>query len=66
MEVSQVKNRKRRACVFDVYRDIIIEMLRYKSSVPFITREINRMGKVNISVAGLTMYIRREKLRDAI
>lgn len=66
MEKSQIKNRKRRACVFDAYRDTIEEMLRYRSSVPFITQEINKMGRVNISVAGLSMYIRREKLRDVI
>jgi|GEM_PF-1820370 len=54
--------RKKRASVFDVYKDQIIEMLSYKSSVPFIAKEINREGKVNVSSAGLMAYIKRENL----
>ena len=61
----ETRQKKRRASVFDVYRDTIVDMLRYRSSTPFIAKEINKKGKVNISVAGLMMYIRREKLRDA-
>ena len=56
------KLRKKRASVFDVYREQIIEMLRYRSSVPFIAREINSDGKVIVSTTGLTAYIKREKL----
>ena len=67
MENVEVKKvRKRRASVFDAYRDEIIEMLKLKSSIPFIVKEINREGKVNVSNIGLTTYIKREKLRDAI
>lgn len=66
MEYIRVKDRKRRASVFDVYRRTIVDMLLYKSSVSFITQEINKEGKVNISSAGLTMYIKREKLRDLL
>ncbi len=67
MENVEVKKaRKRRASVFDAYRKEIIEMLRLKSSVPFIVKEINSEGKVNISVIGLTAYIKREKLRDVV
>lgn len=62
----EVKAKKRRASVFDVYREIILEMLHYRSSIPFIAKEINKKGQVDISVAGLIMYIRREKLRDSI
>ena len=58
------KARKRRASVFDAYRKEIIEMLKLESSVPFIVKEINLEGKVNISVIGLAAYIKREKLRD--
>lgn len=60
----ETREKKRRASVFDVYRDTIVDMLRYRSSTPFIAQEINKKGQVNISVAGLMMYIRREKLRD--
>jgi len=56
------KQRKKRASIFDVYKDQIIEMLRYKSSVPFIAKEINRQGTVDISATGLMAYIKREKL----
>ena len=67
MENVDVKKvRKRRASVFDAYRDEIIEMLKLKSSVPFIVKEINREGKVNVSNIGLTTYIKREKLRDVL
>ena len=67
MENVEVKKaRKRRASVFDSYRDEIIEMLKLKSSIPFIVKEINSEGKVNVSNIGLTTYIKREKLRDAI
>ena len=67
MENVEVKKvRKRRASVFDAYRDEIIEMLKLKSSIPFIVKEINSEGKVNVSNIGLTTYIKREKLRDAI
>ncbi len=64
--VEAKKARKRRASVFDAYRAEIIEMLKLKSSIPFIVKEINREGKVNVSNIGLTTYIKREKLRDAI
>ena len=67
MENVEVKKvRKRRASVFDAYRDEIIEMLKLKSSIPFIVKEINREGKVNVSNIGLTTYIKREKLRDVL
>ena len=67
MENVDVKKvRKRRASVFDAYRQEIIEMLRLKSSIPFIVKEINREGKVNVSNIGLTTYIKREKLRDEL
>lgn len=64
--VEAKKARKRRASVFDAYRDEIIEMLKLKSSIPFIVKEINREGKVNVSNIGLTTYIKREKLRDVL
>lgn len=64
--VELKKDRKRRASVFDAYRKEIIEMLRLKSSVPFIVKEINCEGKVNVSLDGLVAYIKREKLRDVI
>ena len=60
------KARKRRASVFDAYRAEIIEMLKLKSSIPFIVKEINREGKVNVSNIGLTAYVKREKLRDEL
>ena len=60
------KARKRRASVFDAYRKEIIEMLKLESSVPFIVKEINSEGKVNVSLDGLVAYIKREKLRDVI
>ena len=67
MENVDVKKvRKRRASVFDAYRQEIIEMLRLKSSIPFIVKEINREGKVNVSNIGLTAYVKREKLRDEL
>ena len=67
MENIDVKKvRKRRASVFDAYRQEIIEMLRLKSSIPFIAKEINREGKVNVSNIGLTAYVKREKLRDEL
>ena len=67
MENVEIKKaRKRRASVFDAYRDEIIEMLKLKSSIPFIVKEINREGKVNVSNIGLTTYIKREKLRDVL
>ena len=67
MENIDVKKvRKRRASVFDAYRQEIIEMLKLKSSVPFIVKEINSEGKVNVSLDGLVAYIKREKLRDVI
>jgi hypothetical protein len=67
MENVEVKKvRKRRASVFDAYRDEIIEMLKLKSSATFVTKEINKEGKVNVSVDGLIAYIKREKLRDVI
>ena len=67
MENVEVKKaRKRRASVFDAYRKEIIEMLKLKSSVPFIVKEINSEGKVNVSLDGLVAYIKREKLRDVV
>ena len=60
--VQPPKIRKKRASVFDLYKDQIIEMLRYRSSIPFIAREINKEGKVDVSTSGLMAYIRRENL----
>ncbi|NCD11433.1 MAG: hypothetical protein EOL93_02695 [Epsilonproteobacteria bacterium] len=63
--VKPPKMRKKRASVFDLYKDHILEMLRYRSSVPFIAREINKEGKVEVSVSGLMAYIKREKLMQS-
>lgn len=60
--MQMLKMRKKRASVFDVYRTQIIEMLKFRSSVPFIAREINKEGKVDVSASGLLAYIKREKL----
>ena len=60
--VQPPKMRKKRASVFDVYKEQIIEMLRYRSSIPFIAREINKEGKVEVSATGLMAYIKRENL----
>ncbi len=60
--IQPPKIRKKRVSVFDLYKEQIIEMLRYKSSVPFIAREINKEGKVEVSASGLMAYIKRENL----